>query len=229
MARKATTDWAAKTLDAGKKDHTFFDDTLPGFGLRVRAGGSRMWVVQYKIGGRHRRMVLGSAANLNPDKARKAAMDVLVAVRHGTDVAAERIRKRSKIAHTFAKPLRDHLGDKKLKLKPRSYAEVERHLLGHAKPLHKHEVEAIKRSDIATLLRTIANERGPFAANRVRASLSAYFGWMIGEGLVEANPVSHTNKCGRRQASASACSRTMSWPRSGGHSATISTQASSSC
>jgi len=32
-----------------------FDDDIPGFGVRLRAGGSRSWVFQYKIGQQHRR------------------------------------------------------------------------------------------------------------------------------------------------------------------------------
>jgi integrase len=41
---------------------------------------------------------------------------------------------------------------------------------------------------------TIAKERGPVAANRARANLSAFFHWAIGEGLCENNPVVGTNK-----------------------------------
>jgi len=35
---------------------------------------------------------------------------------------------------------------------------------------------------------------GPVAANRSRASLSAFFRWAIGEGLCDHNPVAGTNK-----------------------------------
>ena len=40
----------------------------------------------------------------------------------------------------------------------------------------------------------IGEQSGPTAANRVRTSLSAYFVWLLGEGVLEANPVAHTNK-----------------------------------
>ena len=43
------------TLPKGQMDKTYFDDDLPGFGVRLRAGGSKTWVVQYKVGPRHRR------------------------------------------------------------------------------------------------------------------------------------------------------------------------------
>jgi Arm DNA-binding domain len=53
------------TLPKGRMDKTYFDDDLPGFGIRVRAGGSKTWVVQYKVGARHRRMTLGSVGTLD--------------------------------------------------------------------------------------------------------------------------------------------------------------------
>ena len=53
-----------KTVEAaqcpeGAKDKLFFDETLPGFGLRVTASGSRTFIVQYNVGRTKRRMVLG--------------------------------------------------------------------------------------------------------------------------------------------------------------------------
>jgi hypothetical protein len=48
------------SLPLGSREAIFFDDDLPGFGLRVRRGGSRNWVYQYKLGPKHRRITLGS-------------------------------------------------------------------------------------------------------------------------------------------------------------------------
>ena len=51
-------------LPKGKKDHIEFDDDVPGFGLRLREGGSRTWIFQYRIGSKQRRMVLGNAKSV---------------------------------------------------------------------------------------------------------------------------------------------------------------------
>jgi integrase len=79
-------------------------------------------------------------------------------------------------------------------MKPRSHIEISRHLLAHAKPLHRHELHEVNRRTVAELLAKIESGSGPVARNRVRASLSAFFSWCISEGLCEANPVSGTGK-----------------------------------
>ena len=47
---------------------------------------------------------------------------------------------------------------------------------------------------VGARLAEIEKGNGPAAANRVRASLSAYFTWLAREGYAEANPVAFTNK-----------------------------------
>jgi|ERR1700745_1195252 hypothetical protein len=42
-------------LPEGKSDHLEFDDEIPGFGLRLRAGGKRTWLIQYRVGAKQRR------------------------------------------------------------------------------------------------------------------------------------------------------------------------------
>src|ERR1700687_1365559 len=77
-------------LPAGKADAIFFDDEIPGFGLRMRAGSPRSearWCVQYKVGPKHRRLTFGKLGELDPAKARDKARDLLSAVRLGGDPA----------------------------------------------------------------------------------------------------------------------------------------------
>ena len=56
-------------LTSSKADAIFFDDDLPSFGLRIRAGGSKKFIVQYRLGGIQRRYTLGSAAALTLEQA----------------------------------------------------------------------------------------------------------------------------------------------------------------
>lgn len=78
------------------------------------------------------------------------------------------------------------------RLRPRSYTEVERHILLHAKALAGRPLDKIDRRAVAELLSEIATNSGPTAANRVRSTLSAMWSWSIREGLAEVNPVTHT-------------------------------------
>jgi hypothetical protein len=43
----------------GRKDALIFDDALPGFGLRVTAGGKRIVIFQYPNGAKVRRTAIG--------------------------------------------------------------------------------------------------------------------------------------------------------------------------
>jgi integrase len=182
------------TLPRGKNDYVYFDDELPGFGVRLRDTGSKTWLVQYAIAGKTRHMSLGKVATVDPGKARETAKVLLAQVRLGRDPAGEKVTARAKAAETLGALLPRFLERQRARLKPRSFEETRRHLADHARPLHGRPVEAIDRRAIAVRLAEIAKASGPAASNRVRTSLSAFFSWAAREGYVESNPVAYTNK-----------------------------------
>ena len=47
------------TLPPGVWEKIFFDDDIPGFGVRIRKSGSKSFVVQYSYHGRARKQPLG--------------------------------------------------------------------------------------------------------------------------------------------------------------------------
>jgi integrase len=179
-------------LPPGKRDHIYFDDELPGFGLRLRAGGSQRYVLQYDIGGKTRKMSLGSPAELDSGKARETARDLLAAVRLGRDPAGERSEARARVAETVGALLPRYLAHKAIR--PSTRRELERYLLRYARPLHSRAVAAITRRDVAVLLQEIAAANGPASANKLRKAFGAFYVWLIREGLAEINPVTGTNK-----------------------------------
>jgi len=184
----------ALKLPPGVADKVFFDEDVPGFGLRMRASGVHSWMIQYAIAGRTRRVVLGLLTAVDPGKARATAKDLLAQARLGHDPAAEKERAKAAAAETFGALLPRFLERQRTRLKPRSYVETERHLKVHVKVLHGSPIEAVTRRAIAGRLAEIEKHNGPTARNRVRASLSAYFTWAAKEGYVDANPVAFTNK-----------------------------------
>ena len=186
-------------LSGDGADTIHYDDDLPGLGIRIREGGSRNWIVRYRLGGFERRHTLGAVAVLSLDDARKKARRVLTQVDDGKDPTAEKATKQAQSSLLFSAVKQDFLDARKPNLKVRTHTEYTRHLDQHWKPLHKLPVGSINRALVASLLREIAEERGAVAADRARATLSATFAWAIGEGLCETNPVDGTNKASEEQ------------------------------
>jgi integrase len=186
------------SLPGGKSDAIFFDEALPSFGLRIRAGGSRKYVVHYRQGGIQRRHTIGSANALTLEEARRKARKVLVAVDDGKNPAAERAHTRAAAGLIFGTVVDEFLAAQS-HLKPHSLIMTTHHLKNHWKPLHKLALGAISRALIAAHMRVIAKQSGIASANRARSALSTMFAWAIGEGLCESNPVIGTNKAGEEK------------------------------
>ena len=191
--RLTTTTIRALTLPQGKKDHIVWDDLVPGFGVRLREGGSAGFVFQYAIGRKQRRMSLGAVTAVPISVARKTAEELYARVKLGQDPAGQRADAKIRSAETFEAVAVRFLAYQRTRLRPRSYPEVERHLLKHSKTLHGLQLGAITRRDIATVIAAVAENAGSTTGNRVRGSLSTLFAWSIREGLIEANPVLNTN------------------------------------
>jgi integrase len=182
-------------LPAGKREYTFFDEKLKGFGLRLREGGSRTFVFQYKIGAKHRRMVLGSAEAISVEKARKAAADAHARVRSGDDPFSDKTVAKKQAGETFKAAMSEYLEVARKTLRPRTYPDIERHLLKFSKPLHQLPIAKIARSDIKGVIASVTKNSGRngkaanVTGNRCRASLSAFFAWAVAEKDLDANPV----------------------------------------
>jgi integrase len=198
-------------LPAGKTDQLFWDDDIPGFGLRVRAGGSRNWVFQYAIGKKQRRLSLGAATEESfktvrqKDEAgkeviklgiRERADQLHARVKLGEDPAGDKTEARKRASDTFEIIAKQFLAAKKAGLRVGSYDQIRRHIETYARPLNGLQVAKITRRDIAALIGTVKENSGPVTSNRVRSILSDFFGWAMSEGIdgIENNPVIGTNK-----------------------------------
>ena len=186
-------------LPPDKKDHIVWDDDVPGFGLRLREGGSRAYVFQYKIGSRQRRMSLGAVTAIDIGRARETAKDLYAQVRLGQDPAGAKAEAKAVAAETFEAVSRRFLEHQSRHLRPASYTEVRRRLLKYAAPLHSLLLTKIQRRDIANVIMNVAETSGVVTANRVRTSLGGFFSWAMQNGLAEANPVIGTARGGRER------------------------------
>jgi len=187
---------AKLALPLGKVEVFFWDDDVPGFGCRLRDAG-RTFVFQYRFGRRQRRLTIGSTSAISASDARATASKLYAQVRLGADPADEKKRSRAAVAQdvdTFEVAINIYLARQAQRLRPRSFVEVERHLLQHAKSLHRMPLAEIGRRDIAKLVASLSNTSGPVAANRTCASLAAFFAYCVRDGWVDNNPAAFTNR-----------------------------------
>ena len=186
MATGKITKSAVERLDGG----WIWDSEVKGFGVRRQLEGA-FYYLRYRLGGRQMMKSIGRHGSpWTPDTARRAAQEALGEVVKGKHPAFAT----KPAGDTFGAALPRFLERQRLKLRPRAFEEVERHLVGHSAPLSKLRLAEIDRRTIAKHLEEIERDRGPVARNRVRSSLSAFFEWAFREGLVEVNPVQGTDK-----------------------------------
>jgi integrase len=186
---------AGLSLPDGKADVIFFDDALQGFGLRLRAGGSRTWVYQYRAGARQYRINLGNAVGITPQLARDTAARLAAQITLGGNPALEKQIAKAESEHTIGVLAEQYLETRGPHWRPRTRAAATYYLMGKAKPLHRLPAAAVSQRNVANLLNDVAAKSGPVAANRLRASLSAFFAWVIREGvrMPEGNVAANTN------------------------------------
>src|SRR5438270_3199932 len=152
-----------------------WDTEVPGFGLRVRAGGRRVYIIEYRNRERRkRRITLGPHGKLTVDQARKRARQDIAAVGRGEDPADVQLTERR--ALTFAELAKRYLEQHaRPKKKPASVAADERILRLYVLPaLGRRKVNAVGLREVADLHHSMRDK--PVQANRTLALLSKMLG-----------------------------------------------------
>jgi integrase len=192
MPRKALT---AASIDRIKPPASgqaeYFDKGYPGLALRVSYAGGKSFVYFYRIGGKLRRMTIGTYPAIPLAKARdewrKARQDVAT----GRDPA--KVLKREASGTNFESVVRDWL--RRDQAKNKSVREVERIVERELLPAWGHRsVSDIARRDIRDLLDGIADRGAPIMALRVHAYVHRFFRWCVGRDIIEANPATDLPK-----------------------------------
>ena len=181
---------AGLKLPEGKSELLVFDDSLAGFGLRIRGGGKRTWIAQYRIGAATAPLKPWCGRTSRRRRSPQAREGRPRRVQLGQDPQAEKTAVRAPKARelTLGDVVDRYLPYAERKLKASTYSGVVMHLRKHWQPLHAHEIQNLERRHIAAELGRIAASSGPYGANRSRAALSAIFAWAIGEGAGGCKP-----------------------------------------
>jgi integrase len=104
MGNKATELGALAVKNITRRGTTFVGG-VPGLALVVHGGGSKSWILRYKIGGVRRDMGLGSYEDVSLASAREKARTARARIEAGTDPIQERKTARSALIAEMAKAL----------------------------------------------------------------------------------------------------------------------------
>lgn len=205
--------------EPGETDYFLWDETLPGFGLRVFASGRRSYLVQYRADGRTRRFTIGPHGVWTPETARKEALVLLGRVAQG-DNPAER-KQLDANAITMKELCTRYLADCESGLvpgkggrpkKPSTLYIDRNRIKRHILPLlGNRRVKDIGPPDIAKFLRDVAagktradvrtRKRGRAIVRggigtgaRGVGLLGGIFTYAMREGVIEKNPVAGFKK-----------------------------------
>jgi len=126
---KLTND-TARMLPVNGSDTLYPDHEVPGLYLRVRAGGSRTFIIQWREGQFQRRSTIGKVGVVTVDEARKKARKALVGIDEGHDPAAVKVKSHAAGKLIFETVARDYLDLRIKDMKAGSHDQCRRHLLG---------------------------------------------------------------------------------------------------
>lgn len=182
-----------KAPDSGRIE--YFDELLPGFGLRISAKGRKSWIVFYRVKGgadhgKQVRYTLPASADAMPlGEAREAARAILRRVERGENPANDKIIEAK--ARATAKTVReaaDQFIERYAKPRNKSWGETARILDRHVcNEWADRPIGDIARADVIDLLDRIA-DRAPVMANRTLAALRRMFAWHVERGTITLSP-----------------------------------------
>lgn len=190
MPKTKLTKTRIENLQTPKSSETlYWDEALPGFGVRIKPNGNRSFVVQYRNRetGRSRRMTIGKLGPLMTlHQAKEQARQILSDVMRGNDPVAEAKSRRS--APTMADLADRYLAEHAIpKKRPGSVRNDRSMLARHVLPrLARLKVHEVRPRDITSLHNALATT--PYEANRTLALLSKMFTLAIRWELRTDNP-----------------------------------------
>jgi hypothetical protein len=186
MRAQRITKRTVDALRANGREFTAWDDTVSGFGVRVRPTGAKSYVVIYRAGaGRGapvRRYTIAAVGKITPERARMRAKVILGAVAHGHDPAGEKTAERGTptVAELTDRFMADHVRAKR----KASTAEFYRDILDRiVKPaLGTTKADKLTRHQVGKLHSSLSET--PFQANRMLAVVGSMYAFAGRAGIV---------------------------------------------
>ena len=171
MPRVDLTSRLARESRPGTKDTILFDNALPGFGLRIHPSGRKVWIVQARIEGRSRRIVIARHGEMELAEARRRARDMLARIRAGQNPADD--IRREKEAPAFREFAVEYLRRCDPLWKPSGRETVRIYLKARILPAFgRMPLDRIGPEDVAAWFDAASGDK-PGAANRAFEILRA--------------------------------------------------------
>ncbi|MBF0588897.1 MAG: tyrosine-type recombinase/integrase [Magnetococcales bacterium] len=202
---------AVDAITPSEKDAYHFDSDLHGFGLKCTPHGRKVYIVQYRIHGRKRRMVIGPHGSpWTPTTARLEASRLLGVVAEGNDPAD--IKRKEKTRPTIAELCELYLQEGVTIKKESTLATDRGRITRHILPLlGKKRAHLVKRVDVQRFMKAVADGKtaadiktkargraivkgGKGTANRTLELLGGIFAFAIDREIMTTNPVHGVKK-----------------------------------
>jgi integrase len=184
-------------LAPGPSEIAYWDNSVPGFGVKVTPQGRKVFIVLYRTKDGHRRLrkyTIGTYGQITLAIARITAQKVLADRNEGKDPAREKRDLRKKVVtDTVEDVVREYRSRHVDAL--RSAYEINRiidtEILSRWRTKSIHETS---RRDILSALDEIVARGSPAAANYTFTVMRAMFNWAIGRGILEKSPCTGLSK-----------------------------------
>jgi len=185
---------SVEALAPKAKDYFVHDDLVQGFAVRVWPSGKKVYLIQYRAGGRTRRVKIGQHGTITADEARTEARDLLGGVCKGNNPAQDlsEHRRAPTIGILCDRFIREHVQER---CKSTTQREYQRSIDLFIKPaIGAFKVVDVTRADIAALHHK--HRDIPYQANRTLGVLSKMFNLCEVWGLRPdgSNPCRHVPK-----------------------------------
>lgn len=167
----------------------YFDETLPGFGLRVGAT-KKTFFVQKDINGKTTARTIGVYGILSPDQAREEAREKLYLLSKGIDPDEERRKARLKVL--TLDQLAEEFFKSRKNMKPRTRSDYRRTIDKYLADWRDKPITDITDEKFYARYTEIGEKNGPTMANNVRRILSSILNYGIAaHRLFDRNPVQY--------------------------------------
>ncbi len=181
-------------IPEGKAQAFVRDSVLPGFGLRVTAGGSKSFILEKRVNGRVRRQTLGRFGVLTVEQARREAHKLLGEIAMGIDPVAERKTReanRVTLGQCF-----EEFKKTRTQLSPTTLRDYNYHLKSHLGDWMTRPITEITKHMVLSRHRKISERGAKAQANSVFRTLRSVLNFAKhhyedgkGQSILPYNPV----------------------------------------